>query len=150
MVHSYISCYVHYIFSTKDREHLITPLFKERLWAYIGGIARDNRMKALAVGGTSNHVHALISLPSTLSIAKGIQLLKGGSSKWVHDEFPAHRFFSWQEGYGAFSIGISRVEETITYIKTQEEHHRLVTFEEEYRAFLRANEIEYDEKYIWD
>ena len=85
----------------------MTNELQERLWPYMGGIARENNMKALAIGGIEDHIHLLISLPATLSIAKAIQLLKGGSSKWVHDRFPDHNNFKWQEGYGAFSVNIS-------------------------------------------
>ena len=109
MGHSYSSCLVHYVFSTKERRNLIAEALAERLHPYLGGIARENGMTALAVGGVENHVHILASLPPTLSVAKSVQLLKGGSSKWIHDTFPAHAGFSWQEGYGAFSIGVSGV-----------------------------------------
>ncbi len=148
MPHSYSSCLIHYVFSTKDRQPLITPDLQERLWAYLGGIARENEMKALAVGGMEDHVHALVSLPSTLSIAKAVQLLKGGSSKWVHDTFAAMKEFAWQEGYGAFSIAISGVDDTIAYINRQEAHHHTLTFEEEFVGFLKRHGIEYDPRYV--
>lgn len=86
---------------------MITEPLQERLWPYLGGIARENDMTALAVGGVVDHVHILLALPATVSISKAIQLIKGGSSKWIHETFPQHRGFAWQEGYGAFSIGIS-------------------------------------------
>jgi len=140
---------MHYVFSTKNCQKIITPDLERRLWPYMGGIARENKMKALAIGGVEDHVHLLISLPSTLAIAKAIQLIKGGSSKWVTDTFPSHRDFEWQEGYGAFSISVSRVEKTIAYIKNQKEHHRTQTFEEEYKAILRKHGIEYDERYLF-
>src|ERR1044071_2413035 len=108
MGHTYISTLTHYVFSTKNRKRLITSDLEERLWPYIGGIARANKMKALAIGGTEDHIHILISLPATLSTAKAIQILKGSSSNWVHDTFPRHRDFEWQEGYGAVSIGLSQ------------------------------------------
>jgi putative transposase len=88
------------------------PELQARLWPYLGGIARENRMKALVVGGVENHVHVLLSIPSTLSVAKAVQLLKGNSSKWIHKTFKEHWNFEWQEGYGAFSIGVSGVEDT--------------------------------------
>lgn len=113
MPHSYTSCLVHCVFSTKERRGTITPDLQERLHPYIGGIARSNDMRALAVGGTADHVHLLLSVPATQSIAKAIQLIKGGSSKWVHDTFPARPDFEWQEGYGAFSIGVSQLPETV-------------------------------------
>lgn len=116
----------------------------------MGGIARENTMKALAIGGVADHVHLLLSIPSTLAIATALQLIKGGSSKWIHDVFPSHRNFAWQEGYGAFSIGISQVESTIRYIDSQAEHHRSRTFQEEFLVFLRKHRIEFDERYLWD
>jgi REP element-mobilizing transposase RayT len=130
MAHSYISSLYHCVFSTKERRQLITPELEERLWPYLGGIARDNGIKALAIGGVDDHVHLLLSLPSTLAIAKVIQLVKGNSSKWVHETFPQMSHFSWQEGYGAFSIGVSQIEATVTYVQNQKTHHRRKTFQE--------------------
>ena len=149
MPHTYINCLAHYVFSTKGRANLIPREVLPRLWAYLGGIARENAMKALAVGGTQNHVHMLVSLPATLSLSKAIQLIKGGSSKWLHDTFPACESFAWQEGYGAFTIGISAVADTIDYIARQDEHHRTRTFEEEFIAFLKRHDMEYDERFVW-
>jgi hypothetical protein len=85
-----------------------------------------------------------------MSIAKALQLIKGGASAWVHETFPDHRGFAWQEGYGAFSLGISQVDRTIAYIESQREHHRRKSFQEEFLAFLKKHHIEYDERYIWD
>lgn len=150
MAHTYTSQLLHCVFSTKERRSLITPDLQERLWPYLGGIARDNRMKALSIGGVSDHVHLLLSLPATLSISKAMQLIKGSSSKWVHDHFPQHQDFGWQEGYGAFSIGISDVERTVHYIETQGEHHCKYDFKAEFVSFLNKHGIEYDERYIWD
>lgn len=149
MSHSYSSSLFHCVYSTKGRRKLITPDLSERLWPYLGGIARENGMKALAVGGVEDHVHLLLSLPSTLAVAKAIQLLKGGSSKWIHDTIPAHRAFAWQEGYGAFSIGASQVGVTEAYIRSQPEHHRTKTFEEEFLSFLKKHGIDYDPRYVW-
>jgi REP element-mobilizing transposase RayT len=149
MGHSNVSALHHCVFSTKERQRLITPDLQDRLWPYLGGIARDNKMKALAVGGIEDHIHMLLSLPSTLDVAKALQLIKGGSSKWIHDTFSQHGDFAWQEGYGAFSIGISQVDETIRYILNQHEHHRVKTFQEEFIAFLERHGIEYDPRYVW-
>lgn len=132
MPHSYVSNLVHYIFSTKERFPFIDQALEARLWRYMGGIARENGMKALAVGGTADHVHTLLSLPATLSVAKAIQLIKGGSSKWVHDRLPKYRKFEWQDGYGAFSVSASQMKSVIRYINGQKEHHRKKTFEEEF------------------
>ena len=148
MAHSYTNILIHYIFSTKNREKIIKSELQERLWAYMGGIARENNMKALAIGGIEDHVHLLISLPATLSIAKTIQLIKGGSSKWVHDTFPDQNHFKWQEGYGAFSVSISRVSDTIAYIRRQQEHHSKKSFHKEYITFLKKHGIDYDKRYV--
>jgi REP element-mobilizing transposase RayT len=123
---------------------------QERLWPYIGGIAKQNRMKALAVGGVEDHMHLLLSLPSTLSVSKPLQLIKGGSSKWIHDTFPGQRDFAWQEGYGAFSIGITQVDDTIAYSERQAEHHRKRSYQDEFLAFLQRHAIEYDPRYVLD
>ena len=150
MANSYISCHVHYIFSTKRRERIISPDVRPRLWAYLGGIARENKMVALAVGGVEDHVHILLSLPSTLALAKAVQLIKGGSSLWVHGTFPDQRSFAWQEGYGAFTVSVSQIDRTIAYIGNQEVHHRRKTFQEEYLEFLKKHGVAYDERYLWD
>src|SRR5262249_6667181 len=147
--HSFVSSLFHCAFSTKERRKLIAPEIEQRLWPYIGGICRENDMKALAVGGVSDHIHVLLSLPSKLALAKAIQLVKGGSSKWIHDTFPKHRDFEWQEGYGAFSIGISQKDKTIEYIANQKKHHRVKTYEAELIAFLKKHDIEYDERFVF-
>jgi REP element-mobilizing transposase RayT len=135
------------VFSTKERRNTIKPDTQSDLWSYLGGIARKNGFKAIAVGGTSNHIHILLSLPATLPLAKAVQLLKGSSSKWMNEKND-HKF-SWQEGYGAFTVGISQQAHTVSYINSQTEHHRKHTFEEEFLAFLAKHKIEYDPKYIW-
>src|SRR5438477_6475898 len=147
---SYVSSYFHCVFSTKERRPLITPALRARLWPFLGGIARQNKMAALEIGGVADHVHILLSLPSTLAVAKALQLIKGGSSKWVHETFPEHRLFGWQEKYGAFSVSASLLEKTIQYIKHQEEHHRKMSFQEEFLALLEKHRIAYDERYLWE
>jgi REP element-mobilizing transposase RayT len=149
MSHTYVSGLFHCTFSTKGRRPLISRDLQERLWAYLGGIAREKGLKPLAVGGVEDHSHLLLSLPGTIDVAKAIQLMKGASSKWVHDTFPQHRAFAWQEGYGAFSIGVSQIPATIAYIRSQPEHHRKTTFQEEFRQILDRHGIEYDERYVW-
>jgi REP element-mobilizing transposase RayT len=107
-------------------------------------------MKALEIGGVEDHAHVLLSLPSTIPVSKALQLIKGGSSKWVHETFPEHRLFAWQEKYGAFSVSVSQLDGVIQYIKGQEEHHRKMTFQEEFLALLKKHRIEFDERYLWD
>jgi putative transposase len=149
MSHSYVSNLMHCTFSTKERYPFIESALESDLWPYIGGIARKNRMKALAIGGTMDHVHALISLPSAMSFAKAVQLIKGGSSKWVHDAFSNYKKFEWQEGYGAFSVSASQVKKTFAYIEAQKEHHRKRNFKEEFLALLKKHRIEYDPRYVF-
>lgn len=150
MSHSYVSQLMHCVFSTKERRPFITPSLQERLFPYIGGIARKNKMKLISAGGVEDHVHLLISLPKTLDIAHAMQLVKGGSSKWIHDEFAEHRMFEWQEGYGAFSIGIGEVERTVKYINDQAEHHKNKDFKTEFISFLDKHFIEYDQRFVFD
>ena len=149
MANSYTSLFVHVIFSTNNRERVLTSGVRARLWPYMGGIARENRMKALSVGGTLDHVHLLILIPPVMPVAKAVQLVKGGSSKWLHESYAPLRKFSWQEGYAAFSIGASQTNAVSEYIARQEEHHRLRTFQEEYLAFLKEYNVDYDERYVW-
>jgi len=149
MSHSYSSSLFHCVFSTKERRQIIRQELQQALWPYIGGIARQNKLKALAVGGVTDHLHILLSLPSSMDIATAMQRIKGASSKWIHDTFPEYQHFSWQEGYGAFSVGVSQVEATVAYIHSQAEHHRTKTFQEEFLAILQRHGIEYDERYVW-
>jgi len=140
---------MHCTFSTKERYPWINSDLESRLWPYIGGIAREHRMKALTIGGVFDHVHALLSLPSTMSFAKAVQLIKGGSSKWIHDEFRHLKKFEWQEGYGAFSVSASQVARTIAYIERQKEHHRKRTFKEEFIKLLDKHHVVYDPRYVF-
>ncbi len=144
MAHSFNSCFMHCVFSTKERRPLLTAAIRERLWPYLGGVARQNEIKALAIGGVADHVHLLLSLPTTISVSKAIQLIKGNSSKWLRETFPELRAneFAWQERFGSFSIGVAGVEDTVRYIRTQEEHHRKKTFREEIDVFLKRHGYE--------
>jgi len=148
MGHTYCSALFHCVFSTKDRRPLIAPELQDRLWAYMGGIARENKMKALGVGGTEDHAHLLLSLPSTLAVARAMQMIKGGSSEWLHESCGLSGF-EWQKGYGAFSVGSSQAEATLAYIAGQKEHHRKRDFQAEFLAILKRHGIEYDPRYVW-
>jgi putative transposase len=147
MSHTYVSDLIHCVFSTKLRRDSISDDHKAQLWSYLGGIARTNGFKAIAIGGTENHIHVLLSLPATMPLAKAMQLLKGGSSKWMNETSAGG--FAWQEGYGAFTVGISQQTGTIAYINGQAEHHKKRSFEEEFLAFLKKHGIEFDSKYVW-
>jgi len=128
MPNTFCSLNVHCIFATKEHAPVLNPELRKRLWPFLGGIAKQNGIKPRCIGGVADHVHLLLSMPTTLPIAKAIQLIKGGSSAWIHQNFGQLRNFSWQEGYGSFSVSISQLSETMAYIQNQEEHHRTRTF----------------------
>lgn len=149
MAHTYTSLHFHLVFSTKFRRRWIAPAMEERVWDYLGGIAKQNGMHPHRIGGVDDHIHAAVSLPPTLTVSKSVQLLKGGSSKWLHDTFPNLREFAWQDGYGAFSVSRSALPRVVNYIARQREHHARRTFQEEYLALLRKHDVRYDERYLW-
>jgi putative transposase len=141
--HRRTSLLFHCVFSTKKRLPLIPSEIKTRLWSYIGGIARTNNMKALAVGGMRDHLHLLLSLPPTMPIAKAVQLVKAGSSKWMREQ--GAKGFEWQVGYGAFTIGISQIPATMNYIRNQERHHAKRNFAEEWKIFMKRHGLSEEE-----
>jgi REP element-mobilizing transposase RayT len=149
MANTYTSLHYHVVFSTKNRERWITPDVEQRIWAYLNGIAKENRIVPLKIGGVEDHVHLVLGMPPVLSLSKAMQLLKGGSSKWVNDAFPALGGFHWQDGYGAFTVSKSNLPEVIQYVENQREHHRTKTFQEEFLALLQRHGVEYDERYVW-
>jgi len=106
-------------------------------------------MKAIEVGGTADHIHALLSMAPTMAPATVVQILKGNSSKWINESLGLPCRFEWQEGYGAFSVSFSQVDKTVAYIRNQEEHHRKKSIQQEYLGFLKKHRIPYDERYIW-
>jgi len=143
MAHTYSSNFVHCVFSTKDRCSLIPEARMAELHAYMGGIAKGEGFSLVAAGGTANHIHLLFVLPPSCPLAQAVQKLKGSSSRWMGSDF------SWQEGYGAFSVSPSQVPVVTRYIQNQEEHNRKRNFEEEFVALLRNCGIEYDERYVF-
>ena len=149
MANTFRALNVHCVFSTKHRAPVLTPEIRARLWAFLGGIANRNGIDPLCIGGMSDHAHLLLSLPTSLSVAGAMQLIKGGSSTWLRETFPALRRFAWQEGYGAFAVRVSQLDEIIRYIQHQEEHHCVRTFREEYLGFLQKHGIQYEERYVF-
>jgi len=123
---------------------------EQRLWEYLGGIARKHKMSGLQIGGTTDHIHALIQAPAILSPSQIAQFLKGDSSKWIHGTFAGMQKFAWQDGYGAFTVSKSQLPQVIQYIKDQKEHHKKKTFQEEYLELLQKHGIQYDDRYLWD
>lgn len=150
MANTFTSLRYHIVFTTKNRERWIDAGIEERVWAFLGGIARQNKMTALQVGGMPDHIHLLLGLGATMSVSEAVKLIKGGSSLWMKSEFEGKRGFAWQDGYGAFTVSASNVEEVAEYIRNQREHHRQRTFQEEYIAFLKKHGVSYDERYVFD
>ena len=148
MANTYTSLNYHIVFSTKNREPWLREDIRERLWPYLGGIARENGMKALEIGGVADHVHLLLSIPASMALSKVVQLIKGGSSHWMKETFPKVTGFAWQDGYGAFTVSQSQLDAVREYIRNQEEHHRTKSFAEEYRAFLERHQVEFDERFL--
>lgn len=140
---------VHIIFSTKERRPLIIESVRPKLHAYLAGVVRAAGSECYRVGGVEDHVHLAVRLKSTVAIAGIIEELKTTSSKWIKPLAPELQAFAWQNGYGAFSVSPRFRKELIAYIDSQEEHHRHVPFQKEFRKFLDEYEVEYDEKYVW-
>lgn len=149
MANTYTSLHYHFTFSTKNREPWIRTEIENRVWAYIGGIARAHKMTALQVGGVDDHIHAVVMAPPTLSPSQIAQYLKGDSSKWIHEEIPKLRLFEWQDGYGGFTVSKSQLPDVIQYVQNQRTHHQKKTFQQEYLELLEKHGVEYDERYLW-
>jgi putative transposase len=149
MAQTLVRVLVHLIFSTKDRAPVIRPDIESELHAYLAGIANNLDSPCLAVNGTHDHVHMLLAQSKKLALAKLLEEVKKGSSKWIKTKGAAFQRFYWQDGYAAFSVSQSRVAAVEAYIAGQKEHHRKRTFQEELIQFLRKHGVEYDERYIW-
>jgi len=141
---------VHLIFSTKNRDPVLTPEIRFELHPYLAGVLQEDGCPSLQVGGVEDHVHLLLGLSRTRTVAQMVENVKTCSSKWMKTQGAAFSAFHWQAGYGAFSVSQSNADAVIQYIKNQEEHHRKMTFQEEYRRFLKLYKISYDEEYVWD
>ena len=127
MANTYSNLFYHIVFSTKGRTDFINHDIEDRVWAYIGGIARKQEMTALQIGGIENHIHALIVAKPKIAPSQIAKYIKGDSSKWIHDGFPNLSDFAWQDGYGIFTVSKSQAPDVIEYIKNQREHHLLTT-----------------------
>ncbi|HET9136599.1 MAG TPA: IS200/IS605 family transposase [Candidatus Kapabacteria bacterium] len=149
MSHSYISTHIHIVFATKNRNPCLSLEIRNRLWQYLGGLCKERNIEPISIGGYIDHCHALISLPSTTSVAMAVKYLKGASSRWLSETFPELMDFSWQKGYGAFSVSVSGIERTIQYINNQEQHHQRQSFENEYIEFLNLHHLAFDEDSLW-
>ena len=150
MSQSLSKLYVHLIFSTKHREPLLLSPRREQMHAYLAAILQNYDSPAVRIGGTADHVHILFRLSKNQPLAKIVEEIKTGSSKWIKTQTSALSNFHWQSGYGAFSVGPSEADAVAEYIARQEEHHRAVSFQDEYRKLLQAHGIDFDENYLWD
>jgi putative transposase len=139
---------VHLIFSTKQRLPLIKAEIRDDLFAYLGGIIHEMRGTAVIINGTADHVHVLARIRPSHAAAEIARVIKTNSSRWLHEK--GQRGFAWQAGYGAFSVSESNVEAVIRYIADQEAHHQKHSFQDEFVAFLKKNNVDYDPGYIWD
>jgi putative transposase len=144
MAHTHTSNLLHCVFSTKGRANLISD--PARLWEYTGGLARQKQLLLLAAGGTASHLHLLISLPPTMTLAKVVQELKGNTSRWLNDVSPP---FAWQQGYSAFSVSQSQRRVVIHYINNQVGHHAKWSFEQEFLTLLKKSGIPYDARFVF-
>ena len=149
MSKSYTNLLYHIVFSTKERQPIITADYQSRLYDYIGGVIRGQGGISLGINGMEDYVHVLAKLRPDKALSDVLRDLKSNASAWMRDVFPAIKDFSWQNGYGAFTVSASQVAKVQDYISRQEEHHRKRTFKDEFVRLLRVNGIDYDERYLW-
>jgi len=150
MPQSFACLHYHLVFGTKGRAPMLVAEWRPRLFEYLGGALRSEGGCLVAAGGTADHVHLLVRLNREVSIADTMRSLKTNSSKWIHETIPMGAAFAWQTGYGAFTVSFSQLEVLKDYLARQEEHHRKLTFEDEFRELLRLHGISFDERYLWD
>ena len=142
--------YLHITFGTKYREPLIDEAIEEELFKYIGGICKNLECNPIKVGGYRDHIHILCVLSRKIALMKLLEEVKSHSSKWIKTKGDQYKNFYWQRGYGSFSVNPAEIDVVIRYIENQAEHHKKKTFQEEYVAFLKKYNAEYDERYLWD
>jgi REP element-mobilizing transposase RayT len=150
MPQSYVCLPIHVVFSTKNRAPFIQTEWEDRLYSYIGGILREEKCVLLAAGGMPDHVHLLISWSKERSVADVLRVIKTNSSKWIHETIVGQADFAWQSGYSAFAVSQSNLEQVRRYIANQKQHHRTITFKDEFIAFLKKHGNPYNDQYIFD
>jgi putative transposase len=149
MSDTYTQLYIQIVFAPKYRQALLKPEWEERLRMYISAIVRNNGHKLIAINNMADHLHLLVGLNPKQSISDMMRLIKGDSSEWINKERLTTRKFQWQEGYGAFSYSKSQIDAVVKYIENQQEHHKKITFLDEYKNMLEKFEVEYKESYIF-
>ena len=150
MPQSLANIYIHLIFSTKDRQCWISDAVRDDLHSYMATTLANLNCPAILINSVEDHIHILFQLTRTVTLAKAVEEVKKSSSKWIKTQSDTLQAFSWQRGYGAFSVSMSNSAKVAHYIQQQKEHHQTKTFQEEFRAFLNHHKIEYDERYVWD
>ena len=150
MPQSLANVHTHLVFSTKNRHPWLTDDVRPALHAYMATVLANLNSPAKIINSVEDHVHILFNLHRTLALSKAVEQVKSSSSKWIKSQSPTLEKFSWQSGYGAFSVSESNLPEVSHYISQQREHHRTKSFQEEYLAFLQRHNMDYDEQYIWD
>ena len=147
---SLFKVYAHLIFSTKERQTWLDNAIRERVHAYLASLVRDMNSPFVVVGGPDDHIHILFQFPKQATAIDLVRHVKSESSKFVKTLGDEYGGFSWQRGYGMFSVGPTRVADVEAYIRNQVEHHKHMTFQDEFKAFLQKYKIDFDEKYVWD
>jgi len=150
MSQSLATIVVHLIFGTKARQRVLIPEIRLELFNFMASSAKRECSHVYEVDGVEDHVHMLVSLPRTLPLSKLVEVIKKESSRWLKKQHSALQLFSWQNGYGAFSVSASQIPAVRRYIQNQEKHHRQTSFQDELRAFLTKSNVSFDEKYLWD
>ena len=150
MAQSLAKIYVHLVFRTKNGFPFISDKIENELFAYIGGIIKISKGIPFLINGTKDHIHILSSLPKTMALSKFIEEIKRNSSRWIKTKGVEFSKFGWQNGYGAFSVSSSKKDVVVKYISNQKEHHKKMSFKEEYLSFLKEYELNYDEMYLWN
>jgi putative transposase len=148
MSQSYVQFYTHIVFHTKNNMKFIREEIEDELYSYLGGILRNNKSIPLQIGGTSDHIHMLCTLPKTMTPADLVEEVKKSSSKWIKTKGSLYKNFYWQDGYGGFSVGWSQVDIVKKYIRNQKQHHRKVQFIDEYKNLLDEYGISYEDRYL--
>ena len=150
MGQSLVKNYMHLIFSTKLREPFIYSPFEDELHSYLAGICKSLECQPIKIGGYTDHVHILCLLSKKIALMNLLEEVKSHSSKWMKTKDKALNNFYWQNGYGAFSVNPNDVDSVIAYIENQHEHHRNISYQDEFRLILKNNNVAYDERYVWD
>jgi REP element-mobilizing transposase RayT len=150
MPQSLVRNYLHITFSTKNRYPFINTRIEEELYTYLGGTCKKMECNPILVGGHKDHVHILCLLSQKIALMKLIEEIKSHSSKWIKTKGENWKNFYWQRGYGAFSVNPTEVDIVKRYIENQNKHHQIRTFQDEYIAFLKEYNIDFDERYVWD